>query len=58
MNFNLNDVYGILIFGGVVTFILTLLTFQLKLPKEIALTFVGTVLGETIIAIAQKLGTL
>ena len=53
-----NVVYGILIFGGVVSVILALLTVQLKLPKEIALTFVGTVLGGTIATIAQKLGKL
>jgi hypothetical protein len=51
-----NVVYSILIFGGVVTVILALLTVQLQLPAEITLTFVGTVLGGTIATVAQKIG--
>jgi len=49
-------VYGILIFGGLVLIILSLLTTFAKLPSEVTLSFVGTVLGGTIATIAQKLG--
>ena len=49
-------VYGILIFGGVVLIVLSLLTVFAGLPPEVTLAFVGTVLGGTIATIAQKLG--
>jgi len=50
-------VYGILWFGGVVLVILALLTAFVKdFPKEVTLSFVGTVLGGVIATIAQKLG--
>lgn len=49
-------VYGILIFGGVLLTILALLTVYKDLPKEVTLSFVGTVLGGVIATIAQKLG--
>src|SRR5262249_4898105 len=49
-------VHGILIFGGVVLIVLALLTVYENLPKEITLSFVGTVLGGVIATIAQKLG--
>jgi hypothetical protein len=49
-------VYGILWFGGVVLVILALLTVFKDLPKEVTLSFVGTVLGGVIATIAQKLG--
>jgi hypothetical protein len=49
-------VYGILIFGGVVLVILALLTAFGDLPKEVTISFVGTVLGGVIATIAQKLG--
>jgi hypothetical protein len=49
-------VYGILWFGGVVLVILALLTVLADLPKEVTLSFVGTVLGGVIATIAQKLG--
>jgi hypothetical protein len=51
-----NVVYGILIFGGSVLIILALLTVFKDLPKEITLSFVGTVLGGVIATISQKLG--
>lgn len=51
-----NVVYGILIFGGVVLVILALLTVYKDLPKEVILSFVGTVLGGVIATVAQKLG--
>jgi hypothetical protein len=53
-----NVVYGILIFGAVVLVILSLLTAFAKLPSEVTISFVGTVLGGTIATIAQKLGKL
>ena len=49
-------VYGILVFGGAVIVILALLTVYKDLPKEVVLSFVGTVLGGVIATIAQKLG--
>jgi hypothetical protein len=49
-------VYGILIFGGAVLVILALLTAFANLPKEVTISFVGTVLGGVIATIAQKLG--
>jgi hypothetical protein len=51
-------VYGILIFGGAVLVILSLLTCFAGLPSDVTLAFVGTVLGGTIATIAQKLGKL
>ena len=49
-------VYGILVFGGVVLVVLALLTAFSGLPKEVTISFVGTVLGGVIATIAQKLG--
>jgi hypothetical protein len=49
-------VYGILLFGGVLLITLALLTAFYGLPKEVLLSFVGTVLGGVIATIAQKLG--
>jgi hypothetical protein len=51
-----NIVYGILIFGGIVLVTLSLLTAFSDLPKEVTLSFVGTVMGGVIATIAQKLG--
>ena len=51
-------VYAILVFGAVVMITLSLLTCFAGLPKEVTLTFVGTVVGGTIATIAQKLGRL
>jgi hypothetical protein len=51
-----NVVYSILVFSTVVIVILSLLTAFSGLPKEVTLTFVGTVVGGTISIIAQKLG--
>lgn len=51
-------VYGILAFGGIVLIVLSLLTVYANLPKEVTLSFVGTVMGGTIATIAQKLGKL
>jgi hypothetical protein len=53
-----NVVYSILAFGGLVLVILSLLTVYKDLPKEVTLSFVGTVLGGTIATIAQKVGKL
>ena len=53
-----NVVYGLLVFGGVLLVVLALLTVYAKLPSDITLSFVGTVLGGTIATIAQKLGRL
>jgi hypothetical protein len=51
-------VYGILIFGGIVLVVLAMLTTFYDLPKEVTISFVGTVLGGVIATIAQKLGKL
>ena len=49
-------IYAILIFSALVIVVLALLTAFSGLPKEVAITFVGTVVGGTIATIAQKLG--
>jgi hypothetical protein len=51
-------VYGILVFGGTVLIILALLTSFAGLPREVTVSFVGTVLGGVIATIAQKIGKL
>jgi hypothetical protein len=49
-------IYSILIFSGVLILALAVLTAKYDLPKEVTITFVGTVVGGTIATIAQKLG--
>jgi hypothetical protein len=49
-------IYSILLFSAIVLVVLACLTAFYGLPKEVTITFVGTVLGGTIATIAQKLG--
>ena len=49
-------IYSILGFSAIVILILSWLTAFNSLPKEVTITFVGTVVGGTIATIAQKLG--
>jgi hypothetical protein len=51
-----NVIYAVLIFNVIVIALLAALTAYSTLPKEVTLTFVGTVVGGTISLIAQKLG--
>ena len=51
-----NVAYGILLFGGLIVVVLSMLTAFAGLPSEVTLSFVGTVLGGTIATISQKLG--
>jgi hypothetical protein len=52
---NENLVYSILIFSGFIIIVLAILNVVAKLPYEITLTFMGTVIGGTIATIAQKI---
>jgi hypothetical protein len=49
-------IYSILGFSAIVIVTLSWLTAFHGLPKEVTITFVGTVVGGTIATIAQKLG--
>ena len=49
-------IYSILIFSGFTIIVLAGLTAFADLPKEVTISFVGTVVGGTIATIAQKLG--
>ena len=49
-------IYSILIFSALVILVLAPLTALGKLPAEVTVTFIGTVVGGTIATIAQKLG--
>ncbi len=49
-------IYAILAFSAVVIVILSGLTAAERLPKEVTITFVGTVVGGVLATIAQKLG--
>jgi hypothetical protein len=49
-------IYSILLFSGLVILVLAPLTALGKLPAEVTVTFIGTVVGGTIATIAQKLG--
>lgn len=51
-----NVIYAVLIFNVIVIALLAALTAYSALPKEVTLTFVGTVVGGTISLIAQKIG--
>lgn len=51
-------VYAILAFSAIVLVILACLTAFSKLPKEVTIAFVGTVVGGTLTTVAQKLGRL
>ena len=49
-------IYSILIFSAFTIIVLAALTAFADLPKEVTISFVGTVVGGTIATIAQKLG--
>jgi hypothetical protein len=49
-------IYSILVFSALVILVLAPLTALGKLPAEVTVTFIGTVVGGTIATIAQKLG--
>jgi hypothetical protein len=53
-----NVVYALIAFSALVIVVLAALTAFWNLPKEVTLTFVGTVVGGLVATIAQKIGRL